>query len=409
MLVSRLFLNVANPQLPAASAFAATSTQGFWNSEAEPVAAYYNGKTYFVWCDDSKHVWVASWNHSSQTSSTPVDLGVINIADDGAIHLTPCVLVRSSDHRIMVFASSNGGPSRPGYWLSTSPEDATAFGSVNLIPSGTGTYTYVSCAQLNNVTNSPIYLFTKFWSGGTGYLAYFKSSDGGSTWNASPTLLLGPQSTSTLFWRIGTDSGSRIDIYATTTDRAFATPAAVYHFLFQNDTLYQTDGTVLGTSFPYTANQGTLVQDTSLGSAHCDGWAYQADLKPASLIMINTGSDTLARVARWTGSAWQVNSVIAQGGFIGSNPFVASGAMSKASPNVVWLPVKVGSFFELRRYNSANDGASWLMNSVTSGSTADNAMPDTPLDAAPGFEVIWGNGTYTSDSNFDFDIKGGRA
>lgn len=373
----------------------------FWNGVSEPSAHYYNGKTYVCGCDDSKNIWAASYDHATLTWSTPVNIGNISTAVDGAIHVAPCILVRSSDHRIMVFGVANG-TGQPGYWLSTNPEDATAWGSVVLFGTS-ATYTYVSCAQLNGVTNSPIYLFVKHWSGGIGYLSFYKSTDGGSTWSG-PTDLIGPVSSSTIYWRIGNDANTRIDIFASTTDRAPATPASVYHFKFVGDVLYKSDGTPVGGSTPVVANTGTLIQDASLGSARCNGWAYSGG-NPRALILINTSNantDTAARCAVWTGSAWTVTDVASVGGVIGGNEFIAGGAMTKDDPFTIWMPKLVSSHYEMFRYTSGDGGATWAGQAVTSGSSVENAMPDTPFAGVHGLQVVWGHGTYTSDSAFSF-------
>lgn len=379
------------------------SVQGFWDTIAEPVAATYNGKTFLCWEDDNKHIWAAHYVHATGALSTPCDLGQILTAVDGAIHLCPAILVRKSDHRIMVFAVGNGAGVQPGVWVSTNPEDATAFGTVTNF-GVVSDYDYVQAVELSS---GDIYVFGRH----NGHAlparwGYWKSTDGGATWG-SRVDMLGPKVGATgLYTRIGTD-GTWIDMFVTDTNRA-ESPASVYHFRFDGTDLFQSDGTLIGSTFPYTADSGTLVKSSAEGSARPDGWGYAAG-KPYCLILVESGSvTTIARVAAWSGSAWVVYNVTGadSGGFVGGNPFVGSGSIAKGDPFTVYFPQKVGGHFEMFRYRSSDGGATWTSAQLTSGSVVDHAMPDTPIDESPGLRAVWGAGTYTSDSNFDFTVMG---
>lgn len=388
------------------------ATSGFWNDVAGPRAAYYNGKTYLAWVTSDGHIHAAQYAHSTRTLSTPVDLATTS-GPDGTIHNSPAILVRASDHRIIVAASEDLASAQPALWTSTNPEDATAFGSVQLIPPSVASPSYPNIEQLASVTNQPIYYFVRIYDSGasTFYTGYFKSTDGGATWAAFQKLWK-PVATSAQYHTILGDGASRIDFFVTDTNRTVGNPSSVYHAYLDGSSgnLYKSDGTLIGAASagPYFATAGTLVQDASLGSCRSEAAGYSGG-KPHVLLIVNDGNtttNTLARVGRWTGSTWQVNAVASAGGIIDSNWFISSGSISKSDPNTVYFPIKVGSHFELWRYTSPDGGTTWGGSALTSGSASDNAMPDTPLNATPTFRVLWGLGTYTSDSSFTFTMQG---
>jgi len=391
---------------PLAAAFSLAQT-GFWSDIPEPRAAYYNGRTYLAWIDDTGDVKVAQYVHATATLSAPFTLATGLSSPSGNIHNSVALCVRSSDHKI-VAAFLAEGSSAISVRISTNAEDASAWGSAFSATSGS-LLCYVSLHQLASGT---MFLLTRNASGGVYYLAASSSVDGGATWDASVSNWVAPVTGTgnpgnVAYWKVA-DDGSKLHIFTTDTDRSDAHPSSLFHMYFDAGTMYKSDGTSLGASYPIAATSGTLVQDASLGPARCSGWAIDGTGKPAALILVYDAATTsnLARVARWTGSVWQVDPVASSDGIIAGNRHVSAAAIDKANPNTVYLSKKVGAHFELWRYTSPDGGATWSGSALTSGSASDNAMPDTPLNAASGLRVVWGLGTYTSDSSFSFTMQG---
>lgn len=366
---------------------------GFWNQVSGPRAAYYNGKTYICWTNDAGDIYVAQFVHSTELLSTPVLLTSGAPAVDGTIHVAPCILVRSSDRRIMVSVVANGGTHRPSVWISTNPEDATAFPAGADIGAA-GVYTYTSLTE----TDEGIYLWVGRWISGSRRMGHYKSTDGGSTWGSFVTVMR-PAVDSSFFWHFATD-GDRIDIYATDTDRD--TPSSIYHFIFEGDAIFDSDMNSLG-ALPVFSDEGTLVKDGSEGSVGASGATYDGG-EAATVLYTDIGVSTLIHVARWDGAAWQVDEVADSNGLIGGNPNIATAAIAEGDANTVWMPIKVGSHFELFVQESPDDGATWNGTQLTSGSAFDHAMPEAVKDANASLPVVWGFGTYTNDDDFDFSI-----
>lgn len=385
-------------------------TPFYGNYVSSPRAIYYNGKTYLGWVEPSGAIRVAQYTHSTKALSTPVTLATLT-SSDGVIHNSPSILVRDSDKKIMVAVSQDEFPTGvTEVFVSTSAEDATAFGAATVIDNTQWDPSYPILLQLPSVANDPIYYFVRWYDTGasTFYTGYYLSTDGGANWSAFQKVWQ-PVSTNAQYHTIIGDGASRIDFFVTTTNRAPATPSAVYHAYFDGSSgnLYKSDGTLIGaiTAGPYSATSGTLVQDTSLGSARTDSAGYSAG-KPHAVVLVNDGNtstDVLVRCARWTGSAWQVNAVTNAGGIAGSW-FQSSGAIDWSDPNVIWTPKKVGSYFEMHRYVSSDSGSTWAGAQLTLGSMRDNLMPIAPVNAAAGMQAVWGNGTYLTDANYYLNL-----
>jgi hypothetical protein len=381
-------------RLAAVTRFRSLGGTGFWNVMSGPQAAYHSGRTHLAWCDSSGQTWAAHWDHASLSLSTPVALGSPLTAVDGAIHVAPAVLVRPSDGRVLVANVANGGTTQPVLWTSSAPNDSSAFGSGAAFGSS-GVYTYADLVALG----TEVYFITGFWNGSRD-MVWYRSTDGGATWGPK-VVVMHPAVDSTFFWHL-VGNGSRIDIYSTDTDRTV--PSKVYHTYWDGSTLRNSAGTSMGALAAF-SNDGSLVSDASLGGAYVESATTDGG-QPAAVLFADTGSSTLQRRAVWNGSSWALSTVVDQGGYIGSNPNIAGGAIAAGDATTVFAPVKVGAHFEMFRHETADGGATWSHSALTSSSVSDNASPSTPQDAADSLRCVWGLGTYTSDAAFSFAIQG---
>lgn len=375
---------------------------------ADTKFVHYNGRTYFGWVDRADgDVYVAAYTHSTGTVSTPVAMHGSPLNAPADPHDGPSILVRNSDKRIIVAYSAHAG-STCYLRISTNPEDVTAFAAEQNLDASLGgsLYTYMKLAQLTGEASEPIYLLYRDVVGTDGYLAWAKSTDGGATWGAQAHVYI-PDSGQRAYTRMGTNGIDRIDILTTTKDPSVASPAALRHLYYQTGAWRASDGTAL--SLPADKTTTTEVIDASNGSAWSSGLAYDASGKPVSLIMRQHASTMDVRQSRWSGSAW-VTTVILDGvDAIDSNAY-APCAMSPDNPDRVWVARKIGAHFEMFRYTSPDQGATWEASQLTFGSTDDNTQPDGVRSADSTLQVIWlkGDGGTAPDYNDgDFAIYGG--
>lgn len=395
MLATRHIFTGAFPDMPAAARVSSLGTSGYWNDVSEPRAVYANGKTHIVFIREDGNVYAATFDHAAGTLSTPVLVFSGDTSVSGNIHHSIAVCRRASDGRVVI-AYCKEGHVHVKFRVSTDPDDTSAWGSV-ITTSGSASYTYITLYQLDG---GDLYCFTKLTTGWV--LGYFKSTDGGATWGSFVPLL--DSSGKSIYWRAGSN-GSRIDLFPTDTDRSDGDPSSVYHFyLDSSENLRTTDGTLVGAASggPYEVSTGTLVKDASGGPVRSQGWAYDDDGYPACLLFTYASSSNVVHVARWNGTTWGLTEVVDVGGVIASNRYVSSGAMVKTDPDVLFIPKKVGSYFELYRYQRIR--GVWEGQALTSGSGADYATPDTPLDAATALQCVLGYGVFTDGTDFDFTL-----
>lgn len=379
-------------------------TGGAFGGIGGPGLAYHSGTTYLGWVNDAGQVQVASYDHATETVSSPVTIATTT-APDGVIHNAPAVLVRDSDKRIMVAWVPEHGSVNIA--VSTNAEDVSAFDAAVQIHSDDN-FDYCSLIQLRDVANQPIYLFTRPNSGSsTARLSYTKSSDDGATWSAVQELV-GPVATNDVYWRVASASLDRIDLFVTSTDRSEANPSALYHFIFEADTLHQSDGTEVAGPYPVAASAGSLVHDNTDGSVEAYGWAYDESGLPSCVLLVYdaANSTNLVRVARWTGAAWDVTPIDDTNGWVNGFRFDSGATMAHDDPGLIYAAVKVGSKFEIIEYRSTDDWATWTETAITSGSSLDNTMPEWTFDHVSGLRFGWRYGTLTSGSDFDFTIYG---
>jgi len=76
-----------------------------------------------------------------------------------------------------------------------------------------------------------------------------------------------------------------------------------------------------------------------------------------------------------------------------------------STPNVVYLSKEVSGQFELFKYTTADNGASWTPEAITAASTNKQIRPISPKNAPVGKSPIWMNGVYTTFEDYLTDVK----
>ncbi len=385
-----------------------SSPQGGWTQIQDPKAIHYNGATYFVWTNGSSgDLEIGKYVHATGVTTTHVLAAAFEPGglDPGIdIHSSPAVIVRNSDHRLIVAASHHAETVAPYIYISTNPEDITSFAAA-VRPSSIGAaqYTYPVLYQLAGVSDT-IYLFYRDYISGTttGRLGYSTSTDGGSTW-ASRTVVYTGASGKVPYWRIASDWISRIDVFATDD---VPTASSLGHFYLDGTTgnAYKTDGTLISATRPFAFSDMTLVHASTV-------WSWGACLdtlgRPATVMMRDIGSDNAIDVARWRSGAWHTDTVIASvGGQLTGNQYASGCGIHHTNPDIVYAAKKVSSHWEQFRYVSLDDGATWTGTQLTSASSVDHVWVDVVHKAGTGLEGIWTFGTYTSDTSYLFGTKG---
>jgi hypothetical protein len=380
-----------------------SAPQAGWTQIQDPKAIHYNGSTYVVFAPDtgtSSDLVVGKYVHATQTFTSHVLASAYETPPDN--HSSPSVFVRSSDHRIVVAAAHHAEVTSPSIWISTNPEDISAFGSA-ITPDasiGADQYTYMILYQMASGT---IYLFFRDYISGTttGRLSYSTSTDGGSTWSARTILYTGATG-KVPYWRIIGDGDHTIHIFPTD-DVPTASPLGHFYLDTATGNRYKSDGTLISASLPIGYSDITQVHAATAWS-----WGGCVDSlgRPATVMMVDVGSDNAIKVGRFRSGAWQVNTVIASvGGQLTGNQYGSGCAIHHTNPDIVYLARKATKW-EMWRYVSLDDGVTWTGTQLTSGSSVDNVWPEVVHNPGTGLEAIWEAGNYTLDTDYDFGIKG---
>ena len=394
------------PKLPPVSASQwfelVGSPCGWVGSDIVSGAVYYNGKTYFGFIDLNSAARVATYDHASgHVAISPAVVATNLVAD---VHCTPSVMIRASDHRlVLAVAPHDNVPSVHLYVaVSTNPQDISSWNAPTDIASGLGgtSYTYAKLIQLSGESGR-IYLFYRDEqnTGATSALCYSTSTDGGATWSAQTTLY--KQANAQSYWVIETDDTSRIDFAVSDGTAFYAQPSSLYHFYYQSGSFYKTDGTLITTTPPFSPSDLTKVYDSSNGyvrvpysiaggSSPAIGWAaWDAS---------GSGANEKYWYGVWSGGAWHVNAVLDQGA--PQTAYFSDGgiAIDKTSPNTVYVARLIASNWQIIKAVTSDNGASWTTTRLTNdtGLVGDtyNLRPISPHNAVGGLKVAWSFGPH---------------
>jgi hypothetical protein len=381
------------------------ANRGSW-SNVDPRAFYYNGATYFTWVSGANgDIGVSKYVHATGVTTSTTISAAFNQDD----HATPSVIVRTSDHKIVVAYSAHDG-ANIYRWISTNAEDISAGSTAS---GGVGDGTYMTLMQMGS---GRVYWFYRTVDGGgQGFLQYVTSTDGLFTWGSGgsgtgPTSLFASGAGGVVpYWRIASDWNRYIHIFTTNADPNTSSSFLYHFYIDDNDgSLHKSDGTTISASLPLTATNVTLVTDGISSGGYClsMGGCVDSGGKPATLVRVGTGgqTDNSERVARWTGSVWQVNEVYTTGGTFPGYVYTPGATIHKTNPDIVYGARKTSGHYRISKFVSPDSGTTW--NETTLGSTDESFYPETPINPAAGLDVLWPSGSFTSDNSFAFGMEG---
>ena len=102
-------------------------------------------------------------------------------------------------------------------------------------------------------------------------------------------------------------------------------------------------------------------------------------------------NDHRYRYARWTGIGWQDNEIVSAGPPITNTPgwYSAGISLDHEDPSIVYLSRKVGSQYEIERWQTRDGGASWTSRPITTNSVEPNLRPVRPRGLPNDDVVFW--------------------
>ena len=227
-------------------------------------------------------------------------------------HAVGTILKRASDSKLLVFACAHNGNGMYTY-LSTSADDASAFGPETNISSqlGLSGYSYPSAEQMSN---GDIYLFFRASDGSVKHVYVSKSIDGGATWSAATKLLAnnGDSADFPPYFRIA-GNGAKIGIACN--DGAPDTTAtnSLYYFEWAADAASDIGGNAL--SLPITpASDLTAIYDGTTTRSWVADLVIDGTGKPTiAHAVFHSTADIRYRRARYSGASWQEEEICTAG------------------------------------------------------------------------------------------------
>ena len=358
-----------------------------------PSAVYYNGVTYFGYVSGATgNVEIRTYTHATGVVSSAT---VLHSALEVDAHDSPAILIRDSDHKVVVVYCKHADSNEFYLRISSSAESIAAFGTeVNLHSSvGATNYTYPSIFQLTGESSSPIYIFFRDDNSvSSAKWSYTKSTDDGSTWSAITQVYSVPGARAYCLFR--QTSTTRIDALADEANPAAVDNTPAVHFYYEAGAWHTSDGTVISASLPFSYGSCTEVYDGSGGSVEpADiGVNSAGHLVVAFGIFLNPtpSSGSSCYYGVWDGSAWTTHLVAADARYMAIDP---------AAGDVVYL-VDNSSTDAMYKYTATDEGVAWTAELVHSPGSGQVMWPNPVKDHAADLKVMWPQGTYTTYTAF---------
>lgn len=383
---------------------------GSWCWFSDPRAVYYEGRhkrTYCGWVDNFGDIQIGFYDHETHEIHSSVLYDNLQ-ADD---HDNPSILF-DEQGRLLIFFNRHGGSSL--YLVrSAEPEEITTWGPVKQLHLNdpevlkkmncADEYTY-TCPVMLSAEHGRIYLF---WRGADSKPTYSYSDDDGETWTAGKIFFM-PE-------RIYNGRRPYVKIYSDGVDKIHFTLTDghprdeqknnIYYMYYKGGSFYKASGEKIkdAKDLPVKPEEADLVYDASRGNARAWNWdvAQDKDGNPViAYAKFPNDSTHIYSYAAWDGKKWNNDDLVNSGrwfqqtrkGTKESEPNYSGGmGIDHESPNILYLSVNRDSVFEMEKWETTNQGKSWKVEKITSGSSNDNVRPFAVRNAKEGspLQVLW--------------------
>jgi len=374
---------------------------GAWSWFGDPRAITHDGRTYVGWVDQEGDVKVSSYDHGTGDRVTAVLQARLNQDD----HANPSLQVRP-DGRLVVYYSAHVGPSM-SYRVSTEPEDVTAWGAPQTIPTnspGLRGYTYPNPVRLESEDRT--YLF---WRGGNYNPTVSTQDDGESAWSPARTLItIGGERP---YVKYDSSGGDTIHVAYTDAHPGEFGDVNIHYARVRGGLIERSDGTQIGSlDDPIAPGEGDMVYNPVEPTWIHDVAADSAGNPVIVFARLFSSTDHRYYYARLEGGVWQVRLITPAGGTFredGGSPYYSGGlTLDHEDPSRVYLSRQTGAgTWQVETWITANGGVSWTSQAVSTAGK--NVRPVSPrgMPAPEGdMSVIWMNGAYPNYEEYDTSI-----
>ena len=396
-----------------AESFTGLTSDGAWCWFADPRAVYYEGKhkrTYVGWVNKGGDIKIAHYDHKTKKITTATLKEKLEYDD----HANPAILILP-DGRLMAFYSPHCGEPM-AYRISKNPEDISSWSEEIKIETNTEGkfgYTYPNPIQLAKEENK-IYLF---WRGGSFKPCYTVSQDG-INWSQAKTLIEG--SGSRPYIKFASNGVDKIHFAFTDGHPRVELKNSIYYACYYDGALHKADGSLIKdmASLPLKPAEADKIYNADVSGARAWIWDIAIDRFGNPVIVYTTLPEETEhhyRYARWDGGKWEDFAITSAGGWFPqtpkakeeTEPYYSGGiTLDHSNPSVVYLSKPTNGVFEIEKWTTADGGASWTSEKITSGSGKNNVRPIVPRgykgdDAG----LIWMCGDYVHYTQYDTALK----
>ncbi len=386
---------------------------GAWCWFQDPRAVYIDGeheRTYAGWMTSTGQLQVGAYDHESG------DVEQVTLKEDWDIddHNTSSFLVLP-DGRLAVFYARHN---KEGLFLrqSINPEDITSWGEE------------ITISDTDRITYShPVYLseeqrYYVFWRGPS-WKPTFATSTDLETWS-EPKILVQEEGREARdirpYLKVVSDGRSTIH-FAFTDGHPRNEPAnSLYHLQYRAGGFYGIDGHERGTmaDVPIRIGKELLVYDAAQTGDRAWVWDIALDGEGDPVIAytrLPAETDHRYHYARWNGEGWTDTEITPGGRWFPQTPAGEeereghySGGISihHGQPSTVYLSREIDGQFEIEKWVTPDEGATWQSTAITHSSSALNVRPVVPR-GYDGDEdlVLWMQGAYVHYTDYHTGIR----
>lgn len=354
-------------------------------------AVYHNGVTYIGVVDADGAIRAVSYNHSTGAKVVSPTI-VTGVGND--VHVSPSILVRSSDNKLLLATCPHDSGAHMYVAVSTNAEDVSSWGAstdIGATLAGTS-YTYPKLVQLSGESGK-VYLYYRDVVTGTARLCYSTSTDGGATWVAQTELYenTGKQS----YWAINSDDASRIDFAVSDGNANSGDTASCYHFYKSGSSYFKTDGTTISTALPLGPSSLTKIYDGATnGSVRVPYSIVSGPIVAlAAYDPLGSGQPEKYWYCTQNAGTWTASEIDTTGSTPTSG-FSEGGVMiDRIDSTKVYVSRASSGYWQMFLYSTNNGGSLWTNTQLTSdtGTASDvyNLRAVTPKNATSVLKAIW--------------------
>jgi BNR repeat-containing family member/PEP-CTERM motif len=360
---------------------------------------------------------------------------VLHAALGGDDHDAAGIMIRPDGRYLAVYTRHNADKTTY-YRVSSNPHDATSW-----MPEQSFNWAATPNSDFNVTYSNLFYLSAEdrtynFARANNRSPNMMISGNGGTTWTYGGKLVYNPVNVGYVngYFKYASNGVDRIDFIATEHHpRDFNN--SIYHGYIQGGQMFRSDGTLVDADiFDNVApNQTSLTQifasDPEDGNqVYSRAWTTDLQIdgngNPYGVftaryedVPVNTNgyNDHRFFYARYDGSQWNVHELAKAGArlYPSEQDYTGLVALDPSNPDVLYMSTTIDprddadlGVHEIFKGVTGDGGGNWTWTPITFNSTVDNLRPIVPIWDDEHTALVWMQGTYYSQVNYDMKIVG---